>query len=49
VTSRDQIARLVKPTPPYIGHLKVRSKSTRGKKGNEVIGSLVRDNTQFET
>jgi hypothetical protein len=27
VTSRDQIARLVEPTAPYLGHLMVRSRS----------------------
>jgi hypothetical protein len=47
VTSRDQIARLAEPTAPYLGHLKVRSRSRRGKKGNKVIGSPVRDNKQF--
>jgi hypothetical protein len=30
VTSRDQIARLAKPTTPYLGHLMVRSRSRRG-------------------
>jgi hypothetical protein len=46
VTSRDQIARLAEPTTPYLGHLNVRSRSRRGKEGNEVIGSPVRDNKQ---
>jgi hypothetical protein len=48
VTLRDQITRLAEPTTPYLGHLKVRSRSRRGNKGNEVIISLVRDNQQFE-
>jgi hypothetical protein len=39
-TSRDQVARLTKPTTPYLGHLDVRSRSRRGKEDNEVIGSL---------
>jgi hypothetical protein len=46
VTSRDQVARLAEPTSPYLGHLDVRSRSKRGKEGNSVIGSLVRDNKQ---
>jgi hypothetical protein len=46
VTSRDQVARLAKPTTPYLGHLDVRSRSRKGKEGNEVIGSPVRDNKQ---
>jgi hypothetical protein len=46
VTSRDQVARLAKPTTPYLGHLDVRSRSRRGKEENEVIGSPVRDNKQ---
>jgi hypothetical protein len=48
VTSRDQIARLVEPTAPYLGHLKVRYKSRKGNKGNKVIVSHVQDNKQFE-
>jgi hypothetical protein len=41
VTSRDQIARLVEPTTPYLGHMKVRSRSKRGEEDNKVIGSPV--------
>jgi hypothetical protein len=41
VTSRDQITRLVEPTSPYLGHLNVRSRSRKGKEGNEVIGSSI--------
>jgi len=41
VTSRGQIARSINPTTPYIGYLKVRSRSRRGKNGNNVIGSPV--------
>jgi len=47
VTSRDQIKILVETTTPYFGHLKVRSRSRRGKEDNKVIGSLVQDNKQF--
>jgi hypothetical protein len=47
VISRDQIKRLVKPTSPYLGHLKVRSTSRKDKKDNKVIGSPIRDNKQF--
>jgi hypothetical protein len=46
VTSRDQVARLAKPTTPYLGRLDVRSRSRKGKEENEVIGSLVQDNKQ---
>jgi hypothetical protein len=46
VTSRDQIARLVKPTTPYLGHLLVRSRSRRGIEDNEVIFVPVQDNKQ---
>jgi hypothetical protein len=46
VTSRDQVARLAKPTTPYLSHLDVRSRSRKGKEENEVIGSPVRDNKQ---
>jgi hypothetical protein len=48
VTSRDEIERLSYPTTPYLGHLNVRSKSRRGKEGNEVIGSPLQDNTQYK-
>jgi hypothetical protein len=44
VTSKDQVARLVKPTVPYLGHLNVSSRSRKGKEENEVIGSPVQDN-----
>jgi hypothetical protein len=40
VTSRDQIARLVEPTTPYLGHLMVRSRSRRGKNDNKVMLSF---------
>jgi hypothetical protein len=46
MTSRDQVERLTKPTTPYLSHLDVRSRSRKGKEGNEVIGSPVRDNKQ---
>jgi hypothetical protein len=48
VTSRDQVARLAKPRTPYLSHLDVRSRSRRGKKENEVIGSPVRRKKQFK-
>jgi hypothetical protein len=41
VTSKDQITRLADPKIPYLFHLKVRSRSRRGNKGNEVIVSPV--------
>jgi hypothetical protein len=47
VTSRDQIARLAKPTAPYLGHLLVRSRSRRGIEDNEVILVLARGDKQF--
>jgi hypothetical protein len=47
VTSRDQVARLGKPTTPYLSHLDVRSRSRKGKEENEVvIGLPVRNNKQ---
>jgi hypothetical protein len=47
VTSRGQIVILDDTIAPYLGHLKVRSRSRRGKKVKKVIGSHVRDNKQF--
>jgi hypothetical protein len=37
VTSRDQIARLAKPTTPYLGHLIVRSRFRTEMEDNKVI------------
>jgi hypothetical protein len=47
VTSRDHVARLAKPTTPYLGHLLVRSKSRKGIEDNKVIVVPVWDNKQF--
>ena len=47
MTSRDQIARLVKPTTPYLGHLSVRSRSRKGMGDNKVIVVPVCDNKQL--